>query len=373
MFPFALLGSLAAVAASPVQLLARDRAQQLNDAVRNMALSPTAKQMFGDFAWSLTDGILEQPFHSWYVLVDPEKVGTDALKTTGLPHTIDQDPAPYKAFVGGLHKNAGAGGGEQSVRANKSYFDMIRRDGAGNRLRAVLEGAGKGSAADVTDDVELWKLLMQSMKMGGVDFEHQFGILRDEAHTSAADAAAAALRDYTFPEIMLSTRSVLFIPALQHVEPMARGMFADELTDVGAPRPMLTVGLVAGAVKGPVYTYLAENTPELALELADTNHVGRQICAIVRTILTSGLDNWVLFSTLPGAGAFATDPGARENDIGPKYFEGLSHALLPEKAHAKRVSLFGALFIGIDEQISQLNTDIGSEMVTRNPQSGRFF
>ena len=357
---------LSAGLSSPTPSLARKIAQ-LNDAVRNMARSDTAKDMFGDFSWSLTDGVLEQPFHSWYVLVDPKNVGAASLDTIGVPGALAEDPEALKTL---LARKADA---EDKVKTNRHYFDQIREYGAGSRLAGVLQTLNIASAEDVADDVELWKLLLQSIKLGDADFEHQFGILGDE-HATAADAAAAALEKYTFPEIMLLTRSVLFLPALQHVEAMTPGMWADAAKDVeGGPRPILSVGLVAGCVKGPVWKHLAENDPELALELADTNHVGRQIAQIVQAILFSGLDNWVVFSTLPGSGAFATNVGARASDLGPKFFAGLEHGLLAENAHAhaKRVSLYGAPgWFGTVQQISKLNEDIGSELVAQNPRAG---
>ena len=334
---------------------ALDRSAQLNAAVQNMAQSATAKNLFGGFSWSLTQGKREQPLHSWYVLVDPEKVGKEELKTIGVPGALDKDPEDYKALL------TAKSGVEDKVKGNGEYFKQIRKDGAGSRLNGVLGGK---TAADVSDDVELWKLLMQSIKLGGPDFEHSFGILKAE-DTTAADAAVAALKEYTFAEIMLLTRSVLFIPVLQHAEPMSAGMYTgDTSAVVGEPRPMLSVGLVAGCVKGPVYMHLAENHPELALQLADTNHVGRQLAQILQAILTSGLDNVVLFSTLPGSGAFAADPKMRAKDIAPKFFAGLEQGLLAGKAHAhaKSVSLYGAPgWFGTSEQISNLNTDIGRE------------
>ena len=273
------------------------------------------------------------------------------------------------------------------VKPNKHYFDAIRAQGPGSRLSGVLRRMRNVDAAlamlrwpmqigdgALADDVRLWKLLMQTIKLGDKDFEHQFGIVGD-GQATAADAAVAALKEYTFPEIMLLTRSVLFLPALQHVEAMSPGMWADNLKDVeGGPRPMLSVGLVAGCVKGPVYKHLAENDPKLALELADTNHVGRQIAQILQAIFTSGLDNWVLFSTLPGSGAFAVDGKARAKDLAPKFFAGLEHGLLAENAHAhaKRVSLYGAPgSFGTQQQISKLNDKMDhSEMVAQNPKAG---
>ena len=275
------------------------------------------------------------------------------------------------------------------VKPNKHYFDAIRAQGPGSRLSGVLRRMRNVDAAlamlrwpmqigdgALADDVRLWKLLMQTIKLGDKDFEHQFGIVGD-GQATAADAAAAALKEYTFPEIMLLTRSILFVPVLQHAEPMSPGMWAENQKDVvGGPRPLLSVGLVAGCVKGPVWNHLAENHPELALQLADTNHVGRQLAQILQAILFSGLDNWALFSTLPGSGAFAANPGARAKDIAPKFFAGLEHGLLAGKAHAhaNRVSLYGAPgWFGTSDQISKLNKDIGSEMVDTKPKAGTEF
>ena len=341
------------------------RIHRLNIAARHMGkiagqtlLHPESS---APFSFSRTHD-KEQPLHSWYALVDVDS----SSQTIGAPGAAD---APVELPEGYRQLLAEKRLTEEKVKSNQHYFQQIREAGAGSRLADVL---GRRTLAEVPSDVELWKLLLQSIRLGDADFEHQFGMILGSEHERPEEAARAALQKYTFPEIMLLTRSVLFIPALQHVEAMSPGMWADVAEDVvGGARPILNVGLVAGCVKGPVYKYLAESHPQLAYELADTNHVGRQMAQIVRAILFSGLNNWVLFSTLPGSGAFADRPAARATDIGPKFFSGLAQGLLADGAHAqaKRVSLYGAPgWFGTPAEISELNEKIGSEMVTQNPR-----
>lgn len=119
---FGLRAAAAAGADAFLSSAGENKIGQLNEAVRSMAQSETAKaSLWGDFSWSLTEG-KDQPLHSWYVLA-----GRDRFSRFDEGDEGDEGNGGAYKFYGGSTQACGWTGGLAKINQDTTTGTRITK------------------------------------------------------------------------------------------------------------------------------------------------------------------------------------------------------------------------------------------------------